>query len=869
METSGGEGSVAGVDGESGDATILSNRGSRVKARIAGYWRWPHGGHVSKATGIIVEDDRTGMSPETLRRALLDHLKYTRSKEPETATLLDLNHALAHTARDRLVHRWMRTQRVYKERDPKRVYYLSAEYLLGRQLEANLRTLGVYDIAAEGLKGEGVALGDVLEEEADPGLGNGGLGRLAACFMESCATLEYPAMGYGIRYEFGIFRQTIEDGWQVENPDEWLSDGNPWEIVRPEYTVEVGFGGRVDQWSDAAGRFHVAWTPASKVLGVPHDTPVAGYGTTNNTVNTLRLWSARASQEFDLAVFNDGDYRRAVEQKAISESISKVLYPKDTSLEGKELRLKQQYFFVACSIHDLVRRYKASHDDFVAFPDKVAIQLNDTHPAVAVAELMRVLVDREGVPWDEAWNITQRTIAYTNHTLLPEALERWPEELFGRLLPRHLQIIAEIDRRFLAAVHLHCRGDRRVEDRMAILGDGQIRMAHLSVVGSHTVNGVAELHSRLLQERTLSDFAKMFPGRFSNVTNGVTPRRWLLQCNPGLARVIADRIGTGFVTDLAQLEGLLEHVDDAAFLDVLAGVKRKNKADLADWLRNLMGVEVHPDTLFDVQVKRIHEYKRQLMCALHVVHLYRLAKFEGVDIKPRTVLIGGKAAPGYARAKQHIKLINDVAQVVNNDPDTRGVLTLLFLPNYNVSFAERVIPAADLSEQISLAGKEASGTGNMKFQMNGALTVGTLDGANIEIREEVGAENFFLFGLDAEQVSEVKRAGYVPAAAIARNPELEMALELVGSGFFNREDPAVHREVVRYLRHEDPFLVCEDFAAYTESQREVDAAFADPSRWMRSVAINIAKAGKFSSDRSIHEYATRIWGLEPLKVHLD
>jgi len=809
------------------------------------------------------------MSPETLRRAVLDHLKFTRSKEPETATTLDLNHALAHAARDRLVHRWMRTQRVYKERDVKRCYYLSAEYLLGRQLEANLRNLGLYDIARRGMEEYGVPLDEVLEQEPDPGLGNGGLGRLAACFMESAATLEYPAMGYGIRYEFGIFRQTIENGWQVENPDAWLAEGNPWELVRPEYTVEVGFGGRVDQWSDADGRFRVLWSPETAVLGVPYDTPVAGYGVDNHTVNTLRLWSARASEEFDLAVFNDGDYRRAVEQKAISESISKVLYPKDTSPEGRELRLKQQYFFVACSIHDIIRRYRATHDDFSAFPDKVAIQLNDTHPSVTIAELMRVLMDREGLSWDVAWDLTRRTVAYTNHTLLPEALERWPEDLFGRLLPRHLQIITEIDRRFLGDVHLHFRGDRATEQRMGIIGDGHIRMAHLSVVGSHTVNGVAELHSQLLRERTLSDFAELMGDRFTNVTNGVTPRRWLLQCNPRLARSIRDRVGEGFVTDLSKLDGLREHADDGAFLDDIAAIKRSNKVALSNWLGDLMGARVRPDSLFDVQVKRIHEYKRQLMCALHVVHLYRLAKFEGVEIQPRTVLIGGKAAPGYARAKQHIKLINDVAAVVNSDPELEGRLTLLFLPNYNVSFAERVIPAADLSEQISMAGKEASGTGNMKFQMNGALTIGTLDGANIEIREEVGPENFFLFGLDAAEVREVQRSGYIPGASISQSPELQAALDLLSSGYFNREDPSVHREVARYLRYEDPFLVCRDFDSYLAAQTEVDAAYADPKRWLRSAAINIARSGKFSSDRSIHEYARRIWGLEPVKVDLE
>jgi starch phosphorylase len=814
------------------------------------------------------EDERTGMGEAALRRAVFDHLQFTRSKEPETATLLDVNHALAHAARDRLVVRWMRTARVYKERDVKRVYYLSAEYLLGRQLAANLHNLGLYDAAERGLATAGLSLGDVLEEEPDPGLGNGGLGRLAACFMESAATLEYPAMGYGIRYEFGIFRQTIEDGWQVERPDEWLKTGNPWEFARPEYMVEVGFGGRVDQWSDSNGNFRVQWTPATTVLGIPYDTPVAGYGDDNHTVNTLRLWSARASEEFDLAVFNDGDYRRAVEQKALSESISKVLYPKDSSPEGRELRLKQQYFFVASSIHDLIRRHKASHADLATLPDKAAIQLNDTHPAVAVAELMRVLLDEEGLGWDKAWDLTKRTIAYTNHTLLPEALERWPIELFGRLLPRHLQIVAEIDRRFLLEVHLHFRGDERAIARMAILGEGHVRMAHLCVVGSHHVNGVAELHSALLRSKTLVDFAELWPERFTNVTNGVTPRRWLLQCNPRLTGALRRRVGADFVTDLDALQSLRRHADDAGLWKELADIKRANKVDLATHLQQVMGEEVVPDTLFDVQVKRIHEYKRQLMCCLHVVHLYRLARFEGQDFQPRTVLIGGKAAPGYARAKQTVKLVNDVARVVNADPALRGRLKLLFLPNYNVSFAERVIPASDLSEQISLAGKEASGTGNMKFQINGALTIGTLDGANIEIREEVGADNFFLFGLDAAEVEAAKRAGYVPAAAIARSPALDAALELLAGGYFNREDPGVHREIVRYLREEDPFMVCADFDAYLAAQREVGAAYADPGRWMRSVVHNVASCGKFSSDRSIHDYAKRIWGLRSEKVRL-
>ena len=817
---------------------------------------------------VTVENDRTGMGPEALRRAVLDHLQFTRAKDLRTATLLDVNHAIAHTARDRLVYRWMRTQSVYDEQDVKRVNYLSAEYLLGRQLPANLLNLGLHDHSEEGLAEYDLDLERVLEQEPDPGLGNGGLGRLAACFMDSLATLELPATGYGIRYEFGIFRQEIIDGWQVEHPDEWLRNGNPWEIARPEYTVEVGFGGHVDQWVDEAGTFEAHWTPQQAVMGVPYDTPVAGFGADNNTVNTLRLWSARASEEFDLAVFNDGDFRRAVEQKAISESISKVLYPKDTSREGKELRLKQQYFFVCCSIHDIVRRYKRTHSDFEAFASKCAIQLNDTHPSIAVPELMRVLVDRERLPWNEAWDITRQTIAYTNHTLLPEALERWPVDLFAGLLPRHFQIILEIDRRFQREVHMFAPYDEARKQRMSIVHDGQVHMAHLSVVGSHTINGVAALHSELLTETVLKDFADMWPERFTNVTNGVTPRRWLLQCNMPLSRAITARIGNRFVSELSHLEELMPFVDDPEFLEELRDIKQANKERLVGFLKRTCDFDVDPTTLFDVQVKRIHEYKRQLMCCLYVVHLYRRIKFEGADIVPRTVMIGGKAAPGYARAKQHIKLIHDVAEIVNNDPCVAGRLKLIFLPNYNVSFAEYVIPAADLSEQISLAGKEASGTGNMKFQMNGALTIGTLDGANVEIREEVGEDNFFLFGLTTPEVAELRANGYDPADGIAACDDLASALALIESGFFNPDEPQAHLDVVSYLRHHDPYLVTADFASYVAAQEEAANTWADGDSWWPKVARNIAKAGKFSSDRSIAEYASRIWGLEPTHVQL-
>jgi glycogen phosphorylase len=820
---------------------------------------------------IQVEDDRTGMSPAALQRAVWDHLQFTRSKDITSATPHDVFHALAHTVRDRLVRRWMATQRTYADRDPKRVYYLSAEFLLGRALANNLLSLGLYDLAKAGLKSYGLEIADVLEEEPDPGLGNGGLGRLAACFLDSMATLALPGYGYGIRYEFGIFRQEIVDGWQLEQPDEWLEFGCPWDIARPEYTVVVNFGGRVVHARDEDGRVQARWIDTQSVRGVPHDMPIAGYG--NNTVNTLRLWQARASREFDLQVFNDGDYRRAVEEKAISESISKVLYPKDDSPEGKVLRLKQQYFFVACSIHDIMRRYKKSHGTFEAFADKAAIQLNDTHPAIAVAELMRVLVDRERLPWERAWDITQRTLAYTNHTLLPEALERWPLALFEKVLPRHLEIIYEINHRFLREVHVFSPEDNARRARMSIIEEGppkQVRMAHLAVVGSHSINGVAALHSQLVKDVLLKDFAELWPKRFNNKTNGVTPRRWLRLCNPRLSAAISSRIGDAWVTDLDKLVELRRFVGDAAFHTELAAIKRANKEEAAQLIKERSGVELPADSLWDVQVKRIHEYKRQLMNCLHVVHLYRKLKVEGVrDVVPRVVIFGGKAAPGYARAKKHIKLINDVAQVVNADRSLEGKLRCVFVPNYNVSLAERVIPAADLSEQISTAGKEASGTGNMKFQMNGALTMGTLDGANVEIREEVGGDNFFLFGHTADEVEAMVAAKYHPRPYLERSSVLRGALELIEKGVFSPDDRHLYADVVSYLRDSDPYLICADFDGYVDAQERAARAYATPSVWGAMVVANIAGSGKFSSDRTIRDYAREIWEVEPVPIELE
>jgi len=818
---------------------------------------------------VQIEDDRTGMSPATLKRAVLDHLMFTCCKDISSATLLDLFFALSYTVRDRLMARWMATQRTYQDVDPKRVYYLSAEFLPGRFLANNLINLGLFDLAKEGLREYGIELAAVLEQEADPGLGNGGLGRLAACFLDSMATMQLPGHGYGIRYEFGIFRQEIQDGNQVEQPDAWLRNGTPWEMVRPEYTVEVSFGGDVSQMPGPDGRLRTRWNAGQHVLGVPYDYPIAGYG--NNTVNTLRLWNAKASSEFDLEVFNDGDYRRAVEEKALTESISKVLYPKDDSLAGKELRLKQQYFFCACSVHDIVRRYLKRHRNFDLFPSKVAIQLNDTHPAVTVAELMRVLLDEHDMEWEPAWEITNATLGYTNHTLLPEALEKWPLPLFGRLLPRHLQIIFEINHRFLRDVHVRTGGDGAIKQRMSIVEEGEpkhLRMAHLAVVGSHSVNGVAALHSELVKTRVLRDFAQLWPTRFNNKTNGVTPRRWLRLCNYGLGTLITSRIGDAWVTDLSRLSELEQHADDPSFAAEVRAVKRANKERLGAILHRRHGVDLDPDMLFDVQVKRIHEYKRQLMNCLHVVALYRRLKFEGQDIVPRAVLFGGKAAPGYAMAKKQIKLINDVAAIVNDDPVTKGKLRCFFVPNYNVSAAQRIIPAADLSEQISMAGKEASGTGNMKFQMNGALTIGTLDGANIEIREEVGEDNFFLFGLDAEEVRERQMRGYEPGQYIAASPNLREAIELIDSGYFSPSALGAHRDVVDYLRYQDPYLICADFEDYVACHDRAAALFLEPDRWTQMAIMNIARAGKFSSDRTISEYASEIWGVGPVPIEL-
>jgi len=793
-----------------------------------------------------------------------NHLLYSLAKDQYSATARDRFMSLALTVRDRLIERWIATQQRYYRRDAKRVYYLSAEFLMGRALANNLLNLGLYDTAREAMRMMGLEVADILEQEVDAGLGNGGLGRLAACFLDSMATLDIPGYGYGIRYEFGMFDQEIKAGWQIEKPDEWLRFGNPWEMPRPEYWVPVGFGGRTEEHSDH-GRLKVHWAPEEQVIGVAYDTPIAGYG--NATVNTLRLWRARASEEFDLTLFNDGDYERAVLEKNRSETISKVLYPSDVKMFGRELRLKQQYFFVACSLHDIVRRHLVAHKSLDDFADKVAIQLNDTHPAVAIPELLRIFVDEHQLPWEKAWELTVATFGYTNHTLLSEALETWPVEIFGTLLPRHLAIILEINRRFLRQVMNRFPYDEPRISRMSLIdeGDGQlsskrIRMAYLAVVGSHSVNGVAALHTQLLQQNLLHDFNEMWPDRFNNKTNGVTPRRWLLAANPLLSEAITARIGDGWTFDLGELRKLEPLADDQTFRASFREIKQRNKEQLAAYIEREHGISVDRNSIFDVQVKRLHEYKRQLLNLLHVVALYlRMKNQPDLPMVPRTFIFGGKAAPAYATAKLIIKLINSVAAVVNADPQVKDKLKVVFLANYRVSLAERIFPGSDLSEQISTAGKEASGTGNMKFALNGALTIGTLDGANIEIRDEVGHENFFLFGFTAQEVQDLLRRGYRPRDFYEQNAELRAVLDLIHGGFFEPEHPELFRPLVQSLLDHDPYLLLADFASYAECQQRVEQAFVDEEGWTRMAILNVARMGKFSSDRTIREYAEQIW----------
>jgi starch phosphorylase len=741
---------------------------------------------------------------------------------------------------------------------------------MGPYLGNNLINLGIYDTARQAVGELGLDLDELLRQEDEPGLGNGGLGRLAACFIDSLATLQVPCMGYGIRYEYGIFQQEIVDGWQVERTDKWLRFGNPWEIVRPEWAAEVKFGGHTERYSDELGRVRVRWVPARVVNGVPYDTPILGYRV--NTANTLRLWRAEAPESFDFSVFNRGDYWGAVNQKVTSENITKVLYPNDEQVKGKELRLEQQYFFVACSLQDMLRINRVQKIPPERFHEKFAVQLNDTHPSIAVAELMRLLVDEMALEWDLAWSITRKTFAYTNHTLLPEALERWPLDLFGRMLPRHLEIIYEINARFLDEVRIAFFGDDERLARMSLIdesGPRYVRMAHLATAGSHAVNGVAELHTELLKSDVLRDFHDLWPQKFSNKTNGVTPRRWMVLCNPRLSQFISRVIGDNWIRNLEELRRLEPLIEDAQFRAEWRDIKRSNKTALASIIRERTGVTVNPDAIFDVHVKRIHEYKRQHLNILHVIGLYhRLKTDPTLEIHPRVFIFGGKAAPGYHLAKLMIRLITAVGDIINRDPGVRELIKVVFLPNFNVTNSQRIYPAADLSEQISTAGKEASGTGNMKFQMNGALTIGTMDGANIEIREEVGPENFFLFGLTAEEVQARRAAGYQPMDLYHGQPELREVINLIRDGYFSRGNSEQFLGLVGNLLYHDPYMVLADYQSYAECQQLVDAAYRDVERWTRMSILNSARSGKFSSDRSIKEYCGEIWRSKPVPVQL-
>jgi starch phosphorylase len=821
--------------------------------------------------GAELEDTHTGETVEALKRAIMDNLYYREARIPAVATRNDWYLAVAYTVRDRIMNRWIKTVDVIMKKDVRVVSYFSAEFLMGPHLVNNLINLGIYEKMKEATAQLGLDLQSLIDQEEEPGLGNGGLGRLAACFMDSLATLEIKAIGYGVRYEFGIFDQEIRDGWQVEKTDKWLRLGNPWEIERPEIAFDVKWGGHTETFYDQEGRYRVKWVPQRVVKGVACDTPILGYRV--NSVNLLRLWSAHAVESFDFEAFNVGDYYGAVDEKIISETISKILYPNDEPAMGKVLRLAQQYFFVSCSLQDLIRLHLMSGNPMDTFHEWNAIQLNDTHPSIAVAELMRLLIDEHQLDWDTAWHVTTSTFGYTNHTLLPEALEKWPLPLFRQALPRHLEIIYEINRRFLEEVRHRFPGDNGRLARLSLIdesGEKYVRMAHLATVGSHAVNGVAELHSDLVKKTILRDFYEVGPEKFHNVTNGVTPRRWMVLSNPKLAELITSRIGDRWISHGSEnLKELESAAEDLEFLLRWQQVKRENKQTLAALLRERTGVDVDPDSLFDIQVKRLHEYKRQHLNVLHVITLYnRLKKNPNLDVPPRTVIFGGKAAPGYFMAKLIIKLINSVADVVNHDPSVAGRLKVVFFPDFNVKNGQHIYPAADLSEQISTAGKEASGTGNMKFSMNGALTIGTLDGANIEIREEVGAENFFLFGLTTEEVLDLKRKGYNPWSYYESNAELREAIDLIRSGFFSGGESSLFKPFVDSLLHHDEYLVFADYASYLESQDQVNRAYRDPERWTRMSVLNVARMGKFSSDRSILEYSEKIWKVEPVPVLL-
>ncbi|MCG7945134.1 MAG: glycogen/starch/alpha-glucan phosphorylase [Candidatus Thiodiazotropha taylori] len=810
--------------------------------------------------------DYLGSDSKAIQRSVSNHLVYTIGKDPFTATDHDWMMAFSHVVRDRLIERWMETQRSYYKHDAKRVYYLSMEFLIGRSLINSLLNMDIYDACGKALHKLGIELERLRSLEHDAALGNGGLGRLAACFLDSMASLNIPGYGYGIRFEYGMFRQQIENGNQVELPENWLVHDNPWEFPRPEVSYRIRYGGRVMEYQDSSGRRHFDWIDGDIVIAQAYDTPIPGYQ--NDTVNNLRLWSAKAHEAFDLNQFNQGEYTEAVVGKTLSENISKVLYPNDSSTMNKLLRLKQQYFFVSASLKDILRRFFTDHDDLYELPEKVAIQLNDTHPAIAIPEMMRLLMDKHQLEWQPAWEITTRVFSYTNHTLLPEALETWPVKTFEALLPRHLQLILEINRRFLLMLGHRHPGDMDILHRLSIIDEGgerRIRMAHLAIIGSHKVNGVSALHSELLRNATFKEFDQFFPGKIINITNGITPRRWLYLSNRRLSSLISEAIGPKWVKDLSKIQQLEAFADDSGFQEKFAAIKLANKKHISQLINYFLDKEVDPHTLFDVQVKRIHEYKRQLLNLFRAIELYnRLVDDPGSDCVPRTILFGGKAAPGYSMAKLIIRLINDVADVIDNDPAVSDRLKIIFIPNYDVTTATDIIPAAELSQQISTAGMEASGTGNMKLALNGALTMGTMDGANVEMREQLGDENIFIFGLQTDDIARLNQQGYQPRQYYETNPSLRRIIDMIANGFFSPEEPSRYRMINDSLLNVDHFKVLADFDAYMGTSDRADGIYQQPDVWNRMAILNTARMGYFSSDRTISEYAAKIWQVSPV-----
>ena len=824
---------------------------------------------AKKETGTIFFTDKEDPGSFSLSNQFAEHLEFTLVKDKNTATGADAYTALSLAVRDRMVRSWLRTQKTYHDKDAKRVYYLSLEYLMGRILGNALINLDYYNECREILDRDGYDLEEIMENEHDMGLGNGGLGRLAACYLDSMATLQLPAFGYGIRYEYGIFEQDIEHGYQVERADNWLRDGNPWDLLRRSLTYKVQFYGKTETYDKGNNELGFKWVDTENVYALAFDVPVPGYK--NQTVNNLRLWQAKAAIDFEFSDFNKGNYVESVSKKNDSETISKVLYPNDTYVEGKFLRLKQQYFFVSATLQDIIRKYKIAHKTFDKFSDKTCIQLNDTHPVIAIPELMRILIDDENHSWDEAWNITSKTFAYTNHTVVPEALEEWSEKILSELLPRHLQIIYEINRRFLEEVKEKYSKDQDVLDKLSIISAGKdkrVRMANLAIVGSFAVNGVAALHTSILKKRIFPDFNKIYPKKFINVTNGITPRRWLVTANPLLTQLISEKIGQEWIKDLGQIKKIEKFVKDKDFIENWQRIKLNNKKVLIDYIEKEHNIKVNPDSIFDVHIKRFHEYKRQLLNVFHIITLYnRIKKNPKIKMVPRTIIFGGKAAPAYHAAKMVIKLINSVADVVNNDPDVGDKLKVVFLKNYSVTLAEKIIPASDLSEQTSTAGLEASGTGNMKFALNGALTIGTMDGANVEIREEVGDDNIFIFGLLADEVVKLKSNGYNPKEYYEKNAELKHVVDMIATNFFNPKEFGIFDDMIRGLMNVDYYVLFADYQSYIDAQDKVAELYKNKEEWTKKSIYNVARVSKFSSDRSVKEYADKIWKVKSVKVN--